>query len=60
MDDIDDAQDDVEGIKAKLDAWHEKYYYVVEKEDQMIRDRDANLSLEDLDALRKEGKEQMA
>ena len=57
MEDIDDAQEDVEGIKARLDAWHEKYYYVVEKEDEMIAARDMKFSAEDLAALKAEGKE---
>jgi hypothetical protein len=55
MDDIDDAQDGVEGIKARLDAWHEKYYYVVEKEDEMIKNRDMKLSVEEIQAMKAEG-----
>jgi len=60
MDDIDDAQDDVGGIKARLDAWHDKYYYVVEKEDEMIKNRDMKLSIEEIHAMKAEGKAQLA
>lgn len=59
LDDIDDAQDDVEGIKARLDAWHDKYYYVVEKEDEMIRNRDMKLSIEEISAMKAEGQAQL-